>query len=419
MLTKIEALNYRALHYVSQQLSPFQVLIGPNASGKSTFLDVVAFMADLVNEKSVTGAVRSRTPDIRDLTWMRESNWFELAIEADIPEYLKSKYKSLRYEARIGVDESLNEIAILVESLWFISNGRGNHQNLNGSMPMFPTAATMPKSGRITRPSNSKAPDGWLKIVSKTEQGSDYFHAENSDWKNQFRLGPKRSTLANLPEDETRFAVSTWFKQYIAEGVQRIVLNSEKLRLPTPPQSSLTFLPDGSNLPEVINALEKSHPDKLQQWLEHIRTALPDIRSVRTILRPEDQHRYLVVEYDTGLQLPSWGVSDGTLRMFALSILAYLPDLNGIYLIEEPENGMYPRIMETVLQSLNSVYNAQILLATHSPVVLGLVEPKNLLCFARDEQGQTAIVAGHRHPKLQEWRGQVSLSTLYASGVLG
>jgi len=31
MITKIEALNYRCLRYVSRALGPFHVLVGPNA----------------------------------------------------------------------------------------------------------------------------------------------------------------------------------------------------------------------------------------------------------------------------------------------------------------------------------------------------------------------------------------------------
>ena len=50
MITLIEALNYRSLKYISQPLGPFHVLIGPNASGKSTFLDVVAFLGRLVSD---------------------------------------------------------------------------------------------------------------------------------------------------------------------------------------------------------------------------------------------------------------------------------------------------------------------------------------------------------------------------------
>ena len=45
MITLIEALNYRCLRYISRPLKPFHVLVGPNASGKTTFLDVVAFFA--------------------------------------------------------------------------------------------------------------------------------------------------------------------------------------------------------------------------------------------------------------------------------------------------------------------------------------------------------------------------------------
>ena len=50
MFTLIEALNYRCLRYVRQPLGDFRVLVGPNASGKTTFLDVVAFWGRLVSE---------------------------------------------------------------------------------------------------------------------------------------------------------------------------------------------------------------------------------------------------------------------------------------------------------------------------------------------------------------------------------
>jgi predicted ATPase len=58
-------------------LDPFQVLIGPNASGKSTFLDVVAFLADILQEKEgVAAAVAARAPDVQDLCWMRDDRTF-------------------------------------------------------------------------------------------------------------------------------------------------------------------------------------------------------------------------------------------------------------------------------------------------------------------------------------------------------
>src|SRR3989304_8320543 len=86
MMVQIEPLNYRSLHHVSQALAPFQILVGPNASGKSTFLDVVAFLADVVRDPGgAASAVRStRAPDVRDLCWMGQTEWFGLAGEAGV-----------------------------------------------------------------------------------------------------------------------------------------------------------------------------------------------------------------------------------------------------------------------------------------------------------------------------------------------
>ena len=90
---RIEALRYRSLRYVSQRLGPFQVLVGPNASGKSNFLDVVAFLGDLVRtdlETAILGDERLGIPlratDARHLTWMRRAKPFELDVEIAIPE---------------------------------------------------------------------------------------------------------------------------------------------------------------------------------------------------------------------------------------------------------------------------------------------------------------------------------------------
>lgn len=111
--------------------------------------------------------------------------------------------------------------------------------------------------------------------------------------------------------------------------------------------------------------------------------------------------------------------SDGTLRLLALTVPAYIPDFSGVFLIEEPENGIHPRAVETMFQSLSSVYDAQILMATHSPVILSVTDARDVLCFARNQEGATDIVSGDQHPYLRDWQGETNLGTLFASGVLG
>jgi hypothetical protein len=257
-------------------------------------------------------------------------------------------------------------------------------------------------------------------VVNKVTGGNDNFYDETGKgWDHAFKLGPRKSALGNLPEDESKFPVSTWLKGLLLDGVQRLILNSVLMRKASPPGQPKRFRPDGSNLPWVIQNLRQNHPQQHQDWVEHLRTALPDIKDVRTIEREDDRHRYLVVCYRDGMEVPSWTLSDGTLRLLALTLPAYLVDLQGIYLIEEPENGIHPRAVEAMFQSLSSVYDAQILLATHSPVILSVADAQQVLCFAKTAEGATDILLGHEHPKLREWRGEENLGVLFAGGVLG
>ena len=72
MITLVEALNYRCLRYIRQPLGPFHVLVGPNASGKTTFLDVIAFLGRLVSA-GPDAATEERTQNFSDLIWGREA----------------------------------------------------------------------------------------------------------------------------------------------------------------------------------------------------------------------------------------------------------------------------------------------------------------------------------------------------------
>ena len=268
-----------------------------------------------------------------------------------------------RYEVAVDVGGPLR---LASETLWL--------RPADGELParqmtLFPEPPAPPPT--ILVPPRKHAPPGWKKVLGRGEEPERVtFVSETSGWNNPFRLKPDKAALMSLPADEEKFPVATWLRQVLFEGAQRIALSGQAMRWPSPPGQPRTYLPDGSNLPWVVHDLEENARERLEDWTRHVREALPDLQSITTRERIEDRHRYLVLKYRTGLEAPSWLVSDGTLRLLALTLLAYLPDLSGIYLIEEPENGIHPRAVETVFQSVSSVYGAQVLLASHSPVIL-------------------------------------------------
>lgn len=422
----IEALRYRSLLHVSQSLGSFQILAGPNASGKSTFLDVPAFLGDVLNSDLSTAirgddrlGIPMRAADAKHLTWQREGDTFELAVEMDIPESLhpagngqNSTSAVCRYEVAINVAEFPR---FNTESLWLKPKTRSNSKS--SQRTRFPSKSNPPL--HIVHPGQARSPRGWKKLISGGDELKKVtYRSEKTQSRTFYRIESTKSALANLPEDKHRFPVAIWFREVLKRAT-RIVLSSQAMRPPSIPSDDKELLTDGSNLPHIIHDLKRDHPEQYRRWLHHIRELLPNVKRVITREYEVNRGRYLILSYENGLEVPSWLVSDGTLRLLALTILAYVPDLSGTYLIEEPENGIHPHAIENVIQSLSSVYNAQILLTTHSPLVARLARPDQLLCLALTEDGETDIVAGDEHPRLRDWQGEANLGTLLAAGVLG
>ena len=425
MIRRIEALNYRCLRYVSQPLEHFHVLVGPNASGKSTFLDVLGLVRDLLAwglddailaREDLRGSI-GRARRVEELIFNQIADRFELAIELEIPNELRNPkadtyYQVARYEIAIGKDSENGELTIVNETLWLCPEPSPRtipHSSLFPNEPVPPTSV-------LTK----RARKGWHKVINK-KSGRDFFTSETGGMQGKnLRIDPRKPALANLFQVEEFFPATLWVRNILMEGIHVLALNSAAMRRPSSPSVQRAFRTDGSNLPLVVRDLRNDHEKDFKDWLDHLRIVLPDLQMIDVVERPEDRHLYLNVHYSTlEHPVPSWLLSDGTLRLLALTLLAYLPNNREVYLIEEIENGIHPRAIEAVFDSLSSVYDGQVLLATHSPLIVGLTKPEQVLCFAKNPSGATSIVRGSEHPKLKDWRGQVDLGTLYAAGVLG
>lgn len=425
MFSRIQTRYFRSLKAVDQPLGRIQALVGPNASGKTTFLDVIGLLSDLVRRRGdVRETILSRSANFDKLIWQgpgvdRGSRTaFQLAVEAPIPDAVRSRmaedkqqFSLVRYELEIGFDAATNELGLNHETLLLRTPGDDQRTPQRDMFPLVPEDAPLIFTGTSRR--------GFKVVMNKKLGGNDNYYTEGAkSYAPSFRLGRTKLALANIPADEVSFPVSSWFRDLLDSGVQSFVLNSQTIRHPSPPGLGLRFQTDGSNLPWVVAELRKDS-QRFRGWLDHVRTALEDIADIDTVEREDDRHRYLVIKYSNGAVVPSWLASDGTLRLLALTIPAYLRDLDGVFLIEEPENGIHPRAIETVIQSLSSIYDGQVLIATHSPVALNLLEPAQVLCFAKDKTGATDIVAGSGHPALQQWKqGQPDLGVLFAAGIL-
>ena len=316
---------------MSQRLGPFQVLVGPNASGKSTFLDVLAFLGDLQRvglERAVAGdasyGIPLRAANPQHLTWMRSGKTFELAVEAIVPGDLGERLTSestnvCRYEIKVEVTGLLR---IATENLWLKSYESKDPER---ERLQFPDPPEPPE--RVVLEPKQRAPAGWRRVMSRGGKPDRVtFYPGTSRRPIRFYVEADKSALVNLPADEEFTAVAAWFREMLSAGIQRIALSSETMRRTSPPARSDLYLPDGSNLPHIVDAVARQSPDRYADWMKHIREALPDIERLTV--------RHATVGWTS---LPDWfttaadwkchrgSLSDGTVRFLALTLLAYLP----------------------------------------------------------------------------------------------
>ena len=96
--------------------------------------------------------------------------------------------------------------------------------------------------------------------------------------------------------------------------------------------------------------------------------------------------------------IPAADISDGTLRLLGFLAALYQAQTPDILCFEEPENGVHPWLLHKMVELLNLVSTegivgkpVQVLITTHSPVLLNYVRPEQVRAVELDDQGRSQI----------------------------
>ena len=395
MIVAIKIRNYKGIKESPWlDLDPFHVLVGPNGSGKSTFLDAIEFVKScLVN--GPLAAVEQRAPEYRDLTFLRQDGPIEFDLRLRFFDPPGEALGTLHYRLAVMSDKRLG-IRVSEELLKRVQTGA--------------------KPGARTR------------LLGKTSSGLDFYRRESGTYTDSFEFGPSKLALSLTPPDTQKYPTGNIVRSFLAQGVRYVQLNSAAMRQPALATRPTELELDGTNLPRVVGNLLRNGSSAratsegrsaVARWTEHLRYALEDLRAIGWAARPPDNAEYLTLRFAGGFECPSWLLSDGTLRMLALTLPAFLSGPPSLYMVEEPENGVHPHALEIIFKALAAIPAAQVFVATHSPMVVQQVGVKPLLCFTRNEKTGVRIIHGENHSALKDWQGSPDLASIFASRVLG
>jgi predicted ATPase len=424
MITRIDATNYRCFEGLGVPLSELCVIAGANGSGKTTLLDIPMLLGDLLRSRNLAGAFMerlldrgARTTSLAEIPFRAHRKSFSVGVEASLPETIRKSLVDeapsavqrdaakrpthIRYELRIQVDDA-HQLSVRNEYLF-----------------IFPMSEEY-ETARLPMQGENTSQNDW-RFILRREYGSEtVFRAETKRAKERTtQVDDTLTAFARLQyEAESEFLAGRWLLDLLLDGVLFFDPHWGDLRKASPPGLPKKLVSSGENIPWLALRLQETDADRFAAWVAHVRTALPQITAISIREREEDHHAYFRVQYEGGYEVTSSGLSEGTLRILALTLVAYLDDTPPLLVIEEPENSIHPQAIDTIMQSLRSLYDQQVWISTHSPIVLADSQLSELLITRLDRFGAATVVPGAEHPRLAQWKGAIDLGSLFATGVL-
>jgi len=143
----------------------------------------------------------------------------------------------------------------------------------------------------------------------------------------------------------------------------------------------------GDNLPSVARHLMEHHPELFAQVKQKMRDRVPGIDDIEVKLTEDGR---LLMRYKDGAFTDPFidkNVSDGTVKMFAYLVLLHDPLPHPILCVEEPENQLYPQLMEVLAEEFIEYANrgGQVFVSTHSPQFLNAVPLESIYLIEKNE----------------------------------
>lgn len=368
--------NFRALRDVSlgklsgqatgEPLTPFTVVIGKNGVGKSSLFDAFGFVADCL------------ASDVETACDMKQRGGFERLRSKGVDE-------PIRFE--IYYRETPNERPISYELIINLDD--------TGRPYVASELLKQPRKGqKHGRPFPFLRLDRGKGLVWAGEEAVE-IEGEEDRTQAVVELTDLRqlgiATLGTLKEHPRikrfRDFLKGWYLSCFYPDAARSLPSAG-------PQRHLNV--HGDNIGNVVQFMEREHKDRFQSILARIASKIPGIAKIDTEVTADK--RVLLRFNDGAFDDPFFAqqMSDGTLKMFAYLLLLEDPEPPPFVCIEEPENGLYHKLLESLAQEFRihatGKKNApQIFVTTHQPYFVDALSPEEVWILEKGQDGFSTI----------------------------
>jgi len=237
--------------------------------------------------------------------------------------------------------------------------------------------------------------------------------------KNQFN---ESELIVAQISDPQRFKVLSQLSSAVSEIVLYSNFNTafnSPIRNLNSYETDTKLRPDGSNLVSLLQKIKNNHTLEFEKIEEAFSQINPHFKSIdfdylgskfQLVIREKNLSKTITAEH----------ISDGTLRFLLLLSILYNPERGNLVCLDEPETGLHPDMIRTIAKAIKyAAFNGtQIILATHSPLLLNHFQVDDILIFEKDKNNET-VVSTKDEDDFKDWSNQYQTGQLWVNGKLG
>lgn len=397
MLNRVHIKGYKSLVDVEVHLAPLTLLFGPNAAGKSNFLDALQLLSSLATSRTLNEAfdppyrgkpLESFTVGDKGIGGLLEQERLVFSIEADLQlsdaviDSVNRQIQEMRRPSGITRSEETNIRSAVRE------------RNLRYRVEI----EMLPRSGIL------RVTDEYLAALNRRGEvsGNRSPFIEQLGEKIRLRLeGQAHPTDYDRYLDHTILSMPHYPPHYPHLTAARRELESwlffyfeprERMRSANPVKEVRHIGLMGEDLAAFLNTLRALKPQQFTAVEKAMRALLPGVDGIDVDVSDLGEVELRLKE--DGIAIPARVLSEGTLRLLGLLALTGADTPPSLVGFEEPENGVHPRRIELIaelLKTRSSIGQSQFIVTTHSPLLADRLPEDSLFPVWRTDR-QSKIV---------------------------
>ena len=346
-LRHIKVLGFKALVDFDLSLDTDSTLIiGPNGSGKSSILQVLDFMSYFAQ-----GSPRD---------FFQDRHW--------LPEPVRSFANK---PVGVIIQLALNHIDLPFKLLWTVSWGFRLGESIFEEITLYTDkpGEQFASKAILTYVRQNKS------LIREGQEPIKGIHLEGS----ALSILPNSSALAESP---------AYFLQEIKDWARGILsleaLNPRDMRVGT--RGAKTDIGRrGQHLASFVSSLNTDAKARLFDRMARFYPPFKELSTTRKRAGWVDMELREI--YHSGHPIGSAHVSDGFLRLLALTSIPEFGEEVSIVTLDEVENGIDPHYIGQIVDEIQQKAGPQLMLTSHSPFLVNIFRPEDIVFIARGEDG--------------------------------